>query len=126
MWSQYGENSKGFCIVLDRECLTTELNKMASKTEYLISGGVEYYDWLHFVNGGSVIQYWKNLDLSKIDLFELINANDMLRSIYFKKSIDWRDETEYRWILYSENPRDDIYTNRRLHFRCCARFQFSF
>ncbi len=103
MWSQYGENSKGFCLVLNQNSLNHELDKIAKKKEYLISDKVEYYDWLHFVSGGSVIQYWKDKDLSKIDLYSLINHNDMLRSIYFKKSIDWRDESEYRWLLYSED-----------------------
>ena len=30
----------------------------------------------------------------------------MIRSTLFMKSIDWRDESEYRWLLYSEESGD--------------------
>ena len=31
----------------------------------------------------------------------MINNNQMLRSIYFKKGFDWKEENEYRWLFYS-------------------------
>jgi hypothetical protein len=106
MWSQYGDDSKGFCIVFDKERLNFKINGLAEKTDYLISGRVEYYEWLHLIGGGATIEYGQNINLSDSDVFEIINYNRMLHSIYLKKSIDWRDECEFRWLLFSNesNP----------------------
>ena len=102
MWSQYGGNSKGFCIVFDREKLNKQITQ---NTKYLISGHVTYHDWLHMVNGGSTIEYGQGIDLKNVDIFDLLNNNMMLQSIYFKKSIDWKDENEFRWLLFSEEAK---------------------
>ena len=107
MWAQYGDQSRGFCIVLNREVLNNELQNIeeVERDEHLISGEVKYFDWLHLVEGTSVIQYGPNQDLCDLDIFEEINQNAMLQSIYFKKSIDWRDESEYRWLIFAQTEK---------------------
>ena len=105
MWDQYGDHARGFCIVLDKEALHKELQKVAKKDEYLISGKVDYYEWLHNVEGGAMIDYSPGDDLSNLDIFEVMNRNRMLKSIYFKKSIDWKEECEYRWLLFDSTEK---------------------
>jgi Protein of unknown function (DUF2971) len=102
MWSQYGENSRGFCVVLNIDELSQRMETFVKQREHLLSGSVSYFDWIHLVNGGSTIQYG-SLKQPEKSLFEKINDNEMLQSIYFKKSIDWEHENEYRWLLYSES-----------------------
>ncbi len=105
MWAQYGDESRGFCVVLNREALNNELQKVAERDEYLISGKVEYFPWLEMVGGSSTIPYGPDLDPRDLDIFEIMNQNSMLRSIYFKKSIDWEHESEYRWLLFARTEK---------------------
>ena len=106
MWAQYGDESRGFCVVLDREALNNELQKVAKRDEYLISGNVQYFDQLHRVGGSSTIQYGSDLDPRDSDIFEVMNENSMLRSTFFKKSIDWKHENEHRWLLFAQTEKE--------------------
>ncbi len=106
MWSQYGDNSEGFCIIFNQERLNGKINGCAKKPEYLISDHVRYYEWLHMVPSGVTIEYGDSITLpSSKNSFDLLNSNQMLHSVYFKKSIDWEDECEYRWLLFSESGK---------------------
>ena len=105
MWSQYGDNSKGFCIVLNQERFKLRLKQLAEKPEYFITDKVEYVEWLHIVGGGSSIEYGDGLELNEDRLFSILNNNNMLHSIFYKKSIDWRDECEHRWLLFSDDDK---------------------
>ena len=106
MWSQYGDQSRGFCIVLDKKALHKELQNVVEKKEYLISGKIKYWDWLDKIGGGGVrIKYWPGIDLSKLDIFKKMNENFKLKFLYFRKSKNWKDESEYRWLLF--DPTED-------------------
>ena len=106
MWSQYGDRFKGFCIVLDKGALNKELQRIAIKEEYLISDKVDYNCWLSRIEGDGVkIEYWPGIDLGKLDIFEKMNENLKLKFLYFRKSKNWRDESEYRWLLF--DPTED-------------------
>jgi hypothetical protein len=108
MWAQYGDNSKGFCVILDKNNLDNEIKSKANNLEHIIAGKVEYIDWLSIVGGGATIEYGKGIPPSKNKIFEIINANQMLTSQYFKKSIDWAGEKEFRWLMYSESKQDTL------------------
>jgi len=101
MWAQYGDNSNGFCIVLDKELLGLEIRQHAQKTEHLIEDKVEYHDWLHLVSSSVCIEYGDGVGLTQ-SAFDVVSNNEMHRSIYFKKSKDWKGEEEYRYLLYRE------------------------
>ena len=105
MWAQYGDESRGFCVVLNRETLDNRLLQVAERDEHLISGKVKYFPWLEMVGGDSTIPYGPEHDPRDMDIFELMNDNKMLRSIYFKKSIDWKEECEYRWLLFARTEK---------------------
>lgn len=106
MWDQYGDHARGFSIVLDKKALQDELQKVAEKEKYLISGRVEYLDWLDKIIGdGVMIEHSPGKDLSNLDIFEKMNENCKLKNLYFRKSIDWEGENEYRWLLFA--PTED-------------------
>lgn len=106
MWSQYGENSKGFCVVLNKEKLRITMREMAEKTVYFMDDEVDYSMPLSIIGGDSVIEYGEGIDIKKYDLFEKINGNYMLRSTLFYKGSDWRDECEHRWLLFSDSEEE--------------------
>lgn len=103
MWAQYGGNSEGFCVILNRKTLTQAIRKNLLNENHLQEGPIDYIPWSHMVGGGISLDYGLSLRPNKQSLFDLINANYMLKSIYFKKGSDWVEENEYRWLLYSES-----------------------
>ena len=106
MWSQYADNSKGFCVILDKDQLTKEMESIVKKPEHLLTEKVEYYNWLHMIGGGACIEYGNDIDLSKLDVFNKINENEMLKSVFFKKNIDWIGEQERRWLIFHEDKKE--------------------
>lgn len=100
MWAQYGDNFQGFCVILDKENLNIEIQKHAIQSRHLLHGKVEYYPWLSSILGGVTIEHWPGREVTQEKLFDLISKNYYLHSLYLKKSEDWRDENEYRWLLY--------------------------
>jgi hypothetical protein len=109
MWAQYAENGKGFCVVLNTSRLGEAARALVSDDRRLLAGRVEYYPWLHMVSGGCCIQHGPDhAPTEEGQLFEILSANQMLRSVYFKKSIDWHGEDEYRLLLYSERDGDEL------------------
>ncbi|TYL46730.1 DUF2971 domain-containing protein [Marinomonas sp. IMCC 4694] len=106
MWAQYGENSKGFCIILNQKNLNQEIELETRKSEHIIADKVNYVDWLSIVNGSITIEYGEELQPSQKNIFETINENQFLKHLYFKKNIDWSGEKEFRWLIYSERKED--------------------
>ena len=106
MWAQYGEKGEGLCLVLDRNKVQMALEKNAEHPRYLLEGEVAYYPWLSQVDGGASLPSDPDMDWATVNVFDLVNENGMIRSTLFMKSIDWRDESEYRWLLYSEESGD--------------------
>lgn len=92
MWSQYGDSSRGFCLVLDNEILYELLRHVAERPEYAMSGKADYYPWLHLVASGVTIETGSDIDIEVDNSFPLLNENCMIRSVYFKKSFDWSAE----------------------------------
>lgn len=101
MWAQYAENHKGICIIFD----AVKLNKIIHDTlgsQCKIFQGRVSYDYKSLVFNTIPI----NDPQANIVKRELI---DGLRQLYFSshketffiKHPDWRDETEYRWVLHS-------------------------
>ena len=102
MWAQYDDQGHGLCLVLNPDKVQEALEKKVKHQKHLLSGAVEYRPWLSNVMGGASLPSDPGIDWDTVDLFDLINEHDMIRSTLFKKSLDWRDEAEHRWLLYSE------------------------
>lgn len=110
MWSQYGDNSRGFCLVLKKEPLSQAIKLFAKDPNHLISANVEYLDWLHIVSDIILIEYGIGIDPTKKNVFSIINQNRRLSSIFFKKGMDWCNENEFRWLLFTED-REPAYVS---------------
>lgn len=102
MWAQYASNHRGICLVFDQKDLhhsiITELNDL---------------NQIHF---GHV--NYTSFDLADIDTFRIKfedvknkgienvlnnHLNQYFQTLYLRKSSDWRDEYEFRWITKSSN-----------------------
>jgi hypothetical protein len=104
MWAQYGEKFMGGCVLFDYARLDDAIKTFCEANgDYLDSGAVEYHSWLHGVSGGATISYGGASQPSEVDMVNLINENNILHSIYFKKGMDWTDEVEYRWLMLTSS-----------------------
>lgn len=103
MWSQYGEKFKGGCAIFDQARLHDAINSSVNSKDLVIHGSVDYKDWLHIVGGGATIQFGgeSRPPAREDEILGIINDNNMLHSIYFKKGVDWSEEIEYRWLVFS-------------------------
>lgn len=106
MWSQYGDNSRGFCVILNKDIITASIAKAAKNPQHLVYGKVDYINWLHLVESRVYIEHSPAIAAQSFDAFGIVSSNKMLESVYFKKSLDWRDENEFRWLLYTESTED--------------------
>lgn len=112
MWVQYAENHTGVCLVFDKECLNEVLKKKFNRQYYIFSGGVTYVDRSIIRNLGEG-EYTINVDqLERLGMKKYAKAH--IRTFYnryfFEKPKDWRDENEYRWVLFTDSI-DDLYTD---------------
>lgn len=96
MWAQYAENHKGLCLGFNKKKLLNKIKQHCSETGEIIAKSVEYGN--DYVQNNAL-----TLDLGEIqsdyDKFIKEHQRKYLKELFFNKSIDWRDETEFR-ILY--------------------------
>jgi hypothetical protein len=103
MWSQYGDKFKGFCVIFDQIRLHQAIKSAIDPTDLVIGDTINYCNWLHIANSGSTIQFGDTLRPNENEILSIINNNNMLYSVYFKKGADWSEEIEYRWLVFSSN-----------------------
>ena len=104
MWSQYGDNHKGICLVFDKQILDQKILSQLGKHNRILRGDVEYQD-LHLD-----LREQEALELDYAELkergLEQVMAEKVERfsDIYFlRKHLDWAQEQEYRWLISSKH-----------------------
>lgn len=107
MWSQYGENHYGACIVFSKREIIKEMQKLESTGVFCKFGNVLYSqkDRMDFgsitIDGNSLIQLG-NIDYAD----QFVRSN--YQEIFFKKHIDYRDESEFRLIIQDKSGNIDL------------------
>jgi hypothetical protein len=107
MWAQYGENHAGVCLIFNGKRLSEKFEKLKDKRYTVFHGSVTYenYD----------ITPSKNLEFSNVKATDPLSAIrrhylDYYDYYFLSKHRDWRDETEYRWLIHSStyNKKDEF------------------
>lgn len=111
MWASYGDNCKGLCLVFDKEELSKEFNKTDSVK--VDEGNIEYIDFLSKIENSVTLSIFELREIQKKSkvynpelLYKAINKNNLLKSKYFRKHIDWETENEYRWLVFAKETKD--------------------
>lgn len=106
MRAQYGNNHKGVCLIFNKQKL--DCFKKSSNISKYIRDKVEYLPCLNTENDFDVDSYIKAKEYieDKNKLFDDINKNEFIKSRFFKKHDDWKGESEYRWIVLSDDKID--------------------
>jgi hypothetical protein len=101
MSEQYADNHAGVCIALEPERTMDSLTEHLKAVGSPISGYVVYSP----KGFGDTMASTLNLDSFRDDLVARVNdfVNENVGDLFFRKTLDWQTEREYRVIVY---PRD--------------------
>lgn len=104
MWSQYGENHEGICLIFSKEKIIEKLKTLKCKENILWHQKVEYVE---YVNDHSHHQIM-SIDSNSFDHAppKDIAINHLIKNyktLLFRKQSDYRDEQEYRFVILSNN-----------------------
>lgn len=106
MWAQYAENHRGVCLELDGTALHEAIVRAVGEKP-LFYGAINYVDEWDFSNlreRGDAFQFLYE-PLSAMGLED--GVRDHIRRHYrhfmLEKSLDWKTETEFRWLVNSDS-----------------------
>ena len=99
MWAQYGENHRGICLVFSKKAIEADLadikeNVIAENIQYTTRVGIS--PDAYTLNGNQLVE----------DGVEGYCYNHIKRhsgTLFFTKNIDYRDESEYRVVVFDPN-----------------------
>lgn len=106
MWSQYGHQHKGICLAFSRQKLEQEIaNKLKNKEKTKMFFDKITYKEFPVIDRSALITEisGNNIDIEKyVEKFIYKNYKEL----FFKKHKDYRDENEYRLVIY--DPKNSI------------------
>lgn len=102
MWAQYGDCHKGVCLAFYRDKLSAIIEERARNCQVFF-GEVAYSDHLGLseatmIKWGDVERYGQEESLRR-------HFHDLHRLLFFLKSRDWQDETEFRWVVVTDDDK---------------------
>jgi hypothetical protein len=111
MWEQYASNHAGVCIAFDRERATNELLARLSERGSTGSGEVEYSP-----------RGFGDTDASTVSLADFREEDDFYddvarfvvdheQELFFRKTLDWQSEHEFRITLTADLGSDTEYVS---------------
>lgn len=122
MWAQYAERHSGVCIVFDRQKLAKQVEMQMVTARVVLSGSVKYVD-RSIVRNLDDQQYMINLDVMESvgrDAYVDLHLKTHYQRLFFEKMNDWRDESEWRWVVFGD-ANADLYLDIS---RCVAGVMF--
>lgn len=116
MWAHYGDGQEGVCIVYKTE----QIKKCCFENfKYSTWGPLEYQCGGAFFNNNAFmipqeVQQQKN----KIDALAKFIFKSTSQFFFFRKVDDWKDENEYRFLVFSENEVTKDYKDINIAYDC--------
>jgi hypothetical protein len=114
MWAQYGNNSKGICLVFDKKKLLNYIEKQLSFDFYIFANPIKYLDIFDLNHVNEIEKLIKNRNR----IFKHPNpykremlVNNMIDNIdkyFFIKDEDWAGEHEFRILIINKAHNNEI------------------
>lgn len=113
MWAQYGDNHKGLCFAFERKRIEALLIEQFGQCAELYGSDINYKN---SPLKGDITRSPYTLDyplLREVGIAEYVklHIDTYNAELIFEKSLDWRDENEYRFLKHI-----DSLENQFLHF----------
>lgn len=108
MWDQYGEKHTGCCLIFHRPRLHEAIFKELEHRCTLYFGAVEYRDEVAGPQIFSEALPEEEINRVGLDQFLLDHRHEHHRIFFFRKSQDWSQEFEYRWIALGDNDDPEL------------------
>lgn len=108
MWAQYAKDHTGVCLILDRKRLLERFQKDCGDAWLLASGEITYRN-RSVAPRREEKDYFIDCDVLKtvgFDRYWMLHARQFHRRLFFEKSLDWRDECEFRMLSVLRKPRE--------------------
>ncbi|MBF7066319.1 DUF2971 domain-containing protein [Aliarcobacter butzleri] len=96
MWSQYGQNHSGICLVFSKESLIKTIQNQLSQNYLVYHENVNYKE----IDFESLNIYDNALTINEI---VINNIKQNYKNIFFQKHLDYKDENEFRIVLVKRN-----------------------
>lgn len=90
MWSQYGQNQAGICLVFSKKLLIKTIKKELSKNYTIYNKKMNY----------------KKIEIDPSTESESEYIQSFYKNIFFQKHIDYKDESEFRIVLVQKNEKN--------------------
>ncbi|MEW6713574.1 MAG: DUF2971 domain-containing protein [Nitrospirota bacterium] len=101
MWAQYGENHRGICLVFSRKAIEAEF---ANIKEGVITENMQYTTRAsirrnaYTLNGNQLVK-------DGVENYCYNHIKQHSEALFFTKYIDYRDESEYRVVVFDPNNK---------------------
>jgi hypothetical protein len=101
MWAQYGENHRGICLVFSKKAIGTEF---ANIRERLIAKNIQYKTKpgisrpAYTLNGNQLVE-------DGVEDYSYNHVIQHAKTLFFMKHIDYRDESEYRVVVFDPDHK---------------------
>lgn len=99
MWSQYGQNHLGICLVFSKKSLIKTIENQLSN-DCLIYGENVNYKKIDFED---LNIYDDNLSVNEV---VINNVEENYKNFFFQKHLDYKDENEFRIILVQKDKNN--------------------
>ncbi len=109
MWAQYGQNHYGICLVFSKEEINNILNGMKSEIRDFKASYVKYSQQYQ-IDFDSITLDGNRLENEGVEEYSFKHVLENSEEFFFTKHIDYRDEAEFRFVIF-EPHRKDTYKN---------------
>ncbi len=99
MWSQYGENHCGICLVFSKDSLETELKSKWHEIVDYKSGYVQYFQNGRMPRKATTIKCERAI-IKGCEQYSRNHVIENSEEFFYQKHIDYRDEAEYRVVVF--------------------------
>lgn len=102
MWSQYADGHKGVCLTFYKSKIDSIISETFNYGSRLFKGEIKYGDFFNEISNAYEIS---ELEIKEKGIKEFIKDHvKKYRSMFFfRKLTDYKDELEYRYVIYNEN-----------------------
>lgn len=109
MWAQYGGSHTGVCLVLDKEKLLNSVKATYHNNIHII-GHVQYENqsFMRSLDPHEFMIDADQLEALGKSAYVVEHLKTHFKSLFFSKLLDWRDELEWRIVVFA-NTDEDMY-----------------